>query len=72
LAFDNFVLFDRVHLPICLSSEGARAVVEEGLLSVRESVHEIADCPERCAFTGDIPRIGRHIRDAESLFRVGR
>ena len=34
LAFDNFVLFDRVHLPII----GKRAaVVEEDLLSVRES-----------------------------------
>jgi hypothetical protein len=35
LAFKNFVLFDRVHLPII----GKRAaVVEEDLLSVRESV----------------------------------
>lgn len=35
LAFNNFVLFDRVHLPII----GKRAaVVEEDLLSVRESV----------------------------------
>jgi hypothetical protein len=34
LAFNNFVLFDRVHLPII----GKRAaVVEEDLLSVRES-----------------------------------
>jgi hypothetical protein len=34
-AFNNFVLFDRVHLPII----GKRAaVVEEDLLSVRESV----------------------------------
>jgi hypothetical protein len=69
LAFNNFVLFDRVHLPIM---GGARAVVEEDYCSVRESVHEIADCPERCAFKSDTPRIGRHIRDAESPFRVGR
>src|SRR5260370_39492235 len=35
MAFNNFVLFDRVHLPII----GKRAaVVEEDLLSVRESV----------------------------------
>jgi hypothetical protein len=35
LAFNNFVLFDRVHLPII----GKRAaVVEEDLLSVREPV----------------------------------
>jgi hypothetical protein len=35
LAFNNFVLFDRVHLPII----GKRAaVVEEDLLSVRELV----------------------------------
>jgi hypothetical protein len=39
LAFNNFVLFDRVHLPIL----GKRAaVVEEDLLSVRE--------PDRCGF----------------------
>ena len=47
LAFNNFVLFDRVHLPII----GKRAaVVEEDLLSVRESVRAktgaaICDCP---------------------------
>jgi hypothetical protein len=36
LAFNNFVLFDRVHLPIV----GKRAaVVEEDLLSVREPVY---------------------------------
>ena len=36
LAFNNFVLFDRVHLPII----GKRAaVVEEDLLSVREPVY---------------------------------
>jgi hypothetical protein len=35
LAFNNFVLFDRVHLPII---EKRAAVVEEDLLSVRESV----------------------------------
>jgi hypothetical protein len=36
LAFNNFVLFDRVHRPII----GKRAaVVEEDLLSVREPVH---------------------------------
>jgi hypothetical protein len=35
LAFDNFVLFDRVHRPMI----GKRAaVVEEDLLSVREAV----------------------------------
>ena len=34
LAFNNFILFDRIHLPII----GKRAaVVEEDLLSVRES-----------------------------------
>jgi hypothetical protein len=34
LAFNNFVLFDRVHLPIVGK---CAAVVEEDLLSVRES-----------------------------------
>ncbi len=38
LAFNNFVLFDRVHLPII----GKRAaVVEEDLLSVREPVYSL-------------------------------
>ncbi len=45
LAFDNFVLFDRVHLPI-IGRRAGRG--RGGLLSVRESVHEIADCPELC------------------------
>jgi hypothetical protein len=35
LAFNNFVLFDRVHLPIIGKHA---AVVEEDLLSVREPV----------------------------------
>jgi hypothetical protein len=39
LAFNNLILFDRIHLPIIGS---ARAVVEEDLLSVRE--------PVRCGF----------------------
>jgi len=38
LAFDNFVLFDRVHLPI-IGRRAGRG--RGGLLSVRESVHEI-------------------------------
>jgi hypothetical protein len=41
----NFVLFDRVHLPI-IGRRAGRG--RGGLLSVRESVHEIADCPELC------------------------
>jgi hypothetical protein len=36
LAFNNFVLFDRVHLPI--RGKRPAAVVEEDLLPVRESV----------------------------------
>src|SRR5437667_3439965 len=42
LAFNNFVLFDRVHLPII----GKRAaVVEEDLLSVREPVRRRTGAP---------------------------
>jgi hypothetical protein len=50
LAFNNFVLFDRVHLPII----GKRAaVVEEDLLSVRESarariIAALISSPMRC------------------------
>jgi hypothetical protein len=54
LAFNNFVLFDRVHRPII----GKRAaVVEEDLLSVREPV-----CARAC------PR-ERHERDQEPMQR---